>query len=202
MESTLQSPQIASLPQPQAGQPAPPPPRELSAPAAANPAATAPGAHLPGPPPVPPMPAAIGSAKFQPAPPPPNLLPPEPVRTATAAGSGKTSKPPPPAAAFTKVADIAFSGTTTTLNEAERQTLDNILPRYRTKPGLVRVVGYAGVASNATEQLNSYQTALNRAQAVANGLTKAGIPANKIQVEAAPSGSDAGQGRAEILFEQ
>jgi hypothetical protein len=202
MESTLQSPQIASLPQPQAGQPAPPPPRELSAPAAANPAATAPGAHLPGPPPVPPMPAAIGSAKFQPAPPPPNLPPPEPVRTATAAGSGKTSKPPPPAAAFTKVADIAFSGTTTTLNEAERQTLDNILPRYRTKPGLVRVVGYAGVASNATEQLNSYQTALNRAQAVANGLTKAGIPANKIQVEAAPSGSDAGQGRAEILFEQ
>jgi outer membrane protein OmpA-like peptidoglycan-associated protein len=199
MESTLQSPQIASLPQPQAGQPAPPPPRELSAPAAANPAATAPGAHLPGPPPVPPMPAAIGSAKFQPAPPPPNLPPPEPVRTATAAGSGKT---PPPAAAFTKVADIAFSGNATALNEADRQTLDKILPRYRTKPGLVRVVGYAGVASNATEQLNSYQTALNRAQAVANGLTKAGIPANKIQVEAAPSGSDAGQGRAEILFEQ
>ena len=100
------------------------------------------------------------------------------------------------------MADIAFSGNATALNEADRQTLDKILPRYRTKPGLVRVVGYAGVASNATEQLNSYQTALNRAQAVANGLTKAGIPANKIQVEAAPSGSDAGQGRAEILFEQ
>ncbi len=100
------------------------------------------------------------------------------------------------------MADIAFSGNTTALSDADRQALDKILTRYRTKPGLVRVVGYAGVASNAAEQLNSYRAALDRAQAVADGLTKAGVPANKIQVEAAPSGSDAGRGRAEILFEQ
>lgn len=148
------------------------------------------------------MPAAIGSAKFQPAPPPPNLPPPQPVRTATAGGSGKPAKPAPPPAAFTKVADVAFAANATILSDADRQTLDKLLPRYRTKPGLVRVVGYAGVANNASEQLNSYRTALDRAQAVATGLTKAGIPANKIQTEAAPTGSDAGQGRAEILFEQ
>ncbi len=147
------------------------------------------------------MPAAIGSATIQPAPPPPNLPPPMPVRTATT-GSGKAARAPTPAPAFTKVADIAFSSNAATLSDADRQALDKILPRYRAKPGLVRVVGYAGVASNAAEQLNSYRAALDRAQAVAAGLTKAGIPANKIQVEAAPAGSNAGQGRAEILFEQ
>ncbi len=203
MESSLQSPQIASLPQPAQNQPAPPPPRELSVPAASIAGnATPPGGHLPAPPTPASMPAAIGSAKFQPPPAPPNLPPPAPIRTATASGPGKPAKPPPQTVAYTQVADIAFSGDATTLSDAGRETLGKVVPRYREKPGQVRVVGYAGVSNGAAQQLNSYRTALDRAQAVAAALTKAGIPADKIQVEAAPAGSDAGQGRAEILFGQ
>jgi outer membrane protein OmpA-like peptidoglycan-associated protein len=201
MESNLQSPQIATLPQPQPNQPAPSAPGELSMPAASGTAnATAAGAHLPAPPAPQPMPAAIGSAQFQPAPPPPKLAPAAPIRTATAAG--KPAKPAPPPIAFAKVADIAFPGDKANLSDADRQVLDKVLPRYRTKPGLVRVVGYAGIGASATEQLSSYRTALDRAQAVAKGLAQAGIPASKIAVEAAPTGTDAGPGRAEILFEQ
>jgi outer membrane protein OmpA-like peptidoglycan-associated protein len=200
MESRLQSPQIALLPQPGQSQPAPPPPRELSIPAASNNAnSTASGAHLPAPPAPMPMSAAIGSAKFQPAPPPPSLPPVELTHTAMATGPGKPVLPP---IAFEKVMDVTFSGDDTTLSKAARQALDKVLPRYRTKPGLVRVVGYAGIGASATQQLNGYRTALDRAKAVANGLAKAGIPTNKIEVEAAPTGSDVGPGRAEILFEQ
>ena len=203
IESSLQSPQIAALPQPQQSLSAPPRPSELAVPVAPNPAnPTAPGAHLPAPPPPTPMPPAIGSAQFEPAPPPPVLPPASPIRTATATGPGKAAKPAPPPAAFTQVAAIAFSGDTPSLTDADRDALGKLVSRYHTKPGLVRVVGHAGVASGAAQELNSYRTALDRAQAVANALSKAGIPANKIQVEAAPTGSDAGQSRAEILFEQ
>jgi outer membrane protein OmpA-like peptidoglycan-associated protein len=145
------------------------------------------------------MPGAIGSAKFQPAPPPPKLASPAPVHTAMA---GKPPKPAPPPIAFAKVADIGFSGGETKLSDADRKALAQVLPRYRAKPGMVRIVGYAGIGTGAAEQLNSYRTALDRAQAVAKELAQAGIPANKIAVEAAPTGSDAGPGRAEILFEQ
>jgi outer membrane protein OmpA-like peptidoglycan-associated protein len=201
MESSLQSPRITSLPQPGQSQPAPPPPRELTMPTASTSAAAPAGARLPSPPAPAPMPAALGSAKFQPAPAAPHLPPPQ-IRTATASGVGKPAKPPAPPVAYTQVANIAFSGDATTLSEADRQSLGKIVPRYREKPGPVRVVGYAGVHSSAVQQLNSYQTALDRAQAVAAALTKAGIPADKIAVEAAPSGSDSGPGRAEILFAQ
>jgi outer membrane protein OmpA-like peptidoglycan-associated protein len=201
MESNLQSPQIASLPQPGQFEPAPPPPRDLSMPAAPiSGGAAGAGAHLPAPPAPSPLPAALGSAKFQPAPAPPNLPPPAPIRTATA--SGKPARPAPPAVAYTKVADIAFSGNATALSDADRQSLGNIVPRYRTKPGPVKVVGYAGVGTSAAQQLDSYHTALERAQAVAAALAKAGIPADRIAVEAAPAAGDAGQGRAEILFGQ
>jgi outer membrane protein OmpA-like peptidoglycan-associated protein len=202
LESSLQSPQIASLPQPQQNQPAPPPPSELSLPPVSGKSTAAgAGAHLPAPPAVAPMPAAIGSAQFQPAPPPPNLASTTPTRTAMASPAGKLPKPAPATPAFAKIADIAFPGEETKLGDAERQTLDKLVPRYRAKPGLVKVVGYAGLGTTATEQLNSYRTALDRAQAVAKELAQAGIPANKISVEAAPSGSDSGPGRAEILLQ-
>jgi outer membrane protein OmpA-like peptidoglycan-associated protein len=203
MESSLQSPQIASLPQPQQNQAAPAAPHELSVPAgSANANATAPGAHLPPPPAPEPMPAAIGSAQYEPPPPPPKLASVAPTVGAAASPAGKPPKPAPSPPPFAKVADIAFSGDATMLSDADRQALDKVVQHYRTKPGLVRVVGYAGIAASATEQLNSYRTALDRAQAVAKGLAQAGIPANKIAVEAAPSGADSGLGRAEILFEQ
>ena len=177
MESSLQSPQIAALPQPQQNTRASPPPSELAVQGAPNPAnPTAPGAHLPAPPPPAPMPAAIGSAQFEPAPPPPVLPPANPIRTATATGPGKAAKPAPLPAAFTQIAAITFSGDTSSLTDADRDALGKLVSRYHTKPGLVRVVGYAGVASGAAQELNSYRTALDRAQAVANALSKAGYP--------------------------
>jgi outer membrane protein OmpA-like peptidoglycan-associated protein len=111
-------------------------------------------------------------------------------------------KPSPPSLAFEKVADVAFPSNGATLTNADRQALDKIADRYRAKPGLVRVVGYAGVGGGAAEQLSGYRTALDRAQAVADGLAKAGIPANKIQTEAAPAGGAPGQGYTEILFQR
>jgi outer membrane protein OmpA-like peptidoglycan-associated protein len=76
------------------------------------------------------------------------------------------------------------------------------VPIYQQSPGKVRVVGYAAPGSGAVEQLGSYRAALDRAQAVAAALTKAGIPPDKIQVEASPSGAPSGEGRAEVLLEQ
>jgi outer membrane protein OmpA-like peptidoglycan-associated protein len=195
MESSLQSPQIQALPEPGQSQPAPPPPRELRMTAASASAGKPAAAHLPAPPAPAPMPAAIASANFQPPPPPPVLPPAGPTPTAAATGS---SKAPP---VDTPVAQINFAANSTALSDADRQSLGKIVPLYRRDPGKVRVVGYAGVGSTADQQLNGFQAALDRAQAVAAALARAGIPADKILVEAAPVGSDSGQSRAEVLLE-
>lgn len=196
MESPLQSPQIAALPQPEQSRPAPPPPRLLSAPS--GPAiGTAPGAHLPAPP------APIGSGQPQAAPAAPSLPPPAAVQTATAAVSPRPAKTPAPPAAFVSLASVTFPADATAVTEADRQTLARIVARYRQTPGLLKVVGHANVGSTAAQQLDSYRVALDRAQAVADALRKAGIPANKLQVEAVPtSGDAAAQGRADILLAQ
>ena len=89
----------------------------------------------------------------------------------------------------------------TTLTDKDRQTLERVLPVYQQNPGKVRIVGYAGAGTGAVEQLDSYRTALDRAQAVASALTKAGIPSDKIHVEAAPHGQNSGESRAEVLLE-
>ncbi len=105
----------------------------------------------------------------------------------------------PPAAV--KVAQIDFAANSTTLSDADRQHLGAIVPLYRRDPGKVRVIGYAGVGNGAVQQLSGFQIALDRAQAVAAGLTQAGIPSDKILVEAAPADPASGQARAEILLE-
>ena len=94
-----------------------------------------------------------------------------------------------------------FGTDSSTLTDKDRQTLETVLPVYQQNPGKVRIVGYAGAGSGAVEQLGSYRTALDRAQAVASALTKAGIPSDKIQVEAAPQGDNSGESRAEVLLE-
>jgi outer membrane protein OmpA-like peptidoglycan-associated protein len=201
MESSLQSPQIASLPEPQQSQPAPPPPTQLRMSAASATGGKPAGAHLPAPPAPAPMPAAIASAEFQPPPPPPALAPAAPTRTAAATGPDKSAKQPPAPHVDTPVALINFAADSTTLSNADRQSLGKIVPLYRRDPGKVRVVGYAGVGTSADQQLNAFQAALDRAQAVAAALAKAGIPSDKILVEAAPVGEDSGQSRAEVLLE-
>ncbi|HEX4185638.1 MAG TPA: OmpA family protein [Stellaceae bacterium] len=191
MESSLEVPKVRSVPNPEQVQSSPPPPYPAPAPTAANAPPATP--HLPSPPAPAPMPEAIGSAAYQPPPPPPVLAP--------LANSGKSSQTPPAATAGTAIADIKFATGSTTLSDEDRQTLEKVVPVYQQNPGKVRVVGYAGVGSGAAEQLNSFRAALDRAQAVAAVLTKAGIPADKIAVEAAPSRADPVESRAEVLLE-
>lgn len=195
MESGLQSPQIGSLPQPEMPQPAPPPPALLKKPAGS-------AARLPGAPAPAPMPAGLGATAYQPPPPPPSLPPtpaaPEPH---TAALSG--AKPPRPVPVDTVVGRIGFAGNSATLTDADKPVLEQIVARYRKEPAKIRIVGYAGggAANLDADQLASFHAALGRAQAVAAALTKAGIPGNRITVEAAPAGTDSGQSRAEVLLE-
>ena len=139
------------------------------------------------------MPEAIGSTAYQPPPPPPVLAP--------LASSGKSSQKPPPAAVGTTVAEVKFTADSTALSADDRQTLDKVVPLYQQNPGKVRVVGYAGAGSGVADQLNSFRAALDRAQAVAAALTEDGIPADKIAVEAAPSGAGQVESRAEVLLE-
>jgi outer membrane protein OmpA-like peptidoglycan-associated protein len=139
------------------------------------------------------MPEAIGSAAYQPPPPPPVLAP--------LANSGKGGSKATAPAVGTAVAEIKFAADSTSLSDADRQTIEKVVPLYQQNPGKVRVVGYAGAGSGAAEQLNSFRAALDRAQVVAAALTTAGIPSDKIAVEAAPSGADPVEGRAEVLLE-
>jgi len=194
MESSLEVPQPRATPQPEQIQPAPPPPSLVSTPppAAGGTGATA---YLPPPPAPAPLPAALGSAAYQAPPPPPSLPPP------AAAGSGKGAQEPAAKAVGTPVAEVRFAADSTTLNEADRQTLEKVVPLYQQNPGKLRVVGYASAGSGAAEQLNSFRAALDRAQTVAAALTAAGIPSDKIQLEAAPAGTDSGESRAEVLLE-
>jgi outer membrane protein OmpA-like peptidoglycan-associated protein len=145
-----------------------------------------------------PLPQAKNTAGYEPPPAAPEL-PAPPSRTAAAVGGKGASKPPPRSG--TPVAEIKFGADSTSLTDKDRQTLETVLPKYQENPGKVRIVGYAGAGSGAVEQLDSYRTALDRAQAVAAALTKAGIPSDKIQVEAAPQSENSGESRAEVLLE-
>src|SRR5205814_2924605 len=126
------------------------------------------------------------SAGFQPPPAPPELPPVGPSRSA-ATDPGKAS-PKSPAPVGTPVAEIKFGGDATGLTDHDRRTLETVVPLYQENPGKIRIVGYAAAGTGAVEQLNSYRVAIDRAQAVAAALTQAGIPADKIRVEAAPAG--------------
>ena len=200
MESSLEVPQARATPEPEQIQPAPPPPQLPPTPKVATAPAPLPGGLAAGGALAPlPLPQAKSSAGYEPPPAAPELPPAPPTRTA-AAGPGKGGAKPP-ARVGTPVAEIKFGADSTTLTDKDRQTLETVLPVYQQNPGKVRIVGYAGAGSGAVEQLDSYRTALDRAQAVAAALTKAGIPSDKIQVEAAPQGENSGESRAEVLLE-
>jgi outer membrane protein OmpA-like peptidoglycan-associated protein len=200
MESSLEVPQARATPEPEQIQPAPPSPQLPPTPKVAAAPAPLPGGLAAGGALAPmPLSEAKRSAGYEPPPAPPQLPPAPPTRTA-AVGPGKGGVEPP-ARVGTPVAEIKFGGDSSTLTDKDRRTLETVVPAYRQNPGRVRIVGYAGSAGGAVEQLESYRTALDRAQAVAAALTKAGIPSDKIQVEAAPQGENAGESRAEVLLE-
>jgi outer membrane protein OmpA-like peptidoglycan-associated protein len=192
MESSLEVPKVRSVPNPEQVRSSPPPPYPVPTPTVANAPVAAP--HLPSPPAPAPMPEAIGSAAYQP--------PPPPAVPAPLASSGKSGQKSPTAAIGIPVAEINFAADATSLSDEDRQTLGKVVPLYQEHPGKVRIVGYAGAGGGAAEQLNSFRSALDRAQAVAAALTKAGIPADKIAVEAAPSGVASVENRAEVLLER
>jgi len=67
----------------------------------------------------------------------------------------------------------------------------------------VRVVAYTSPPTPSApggEPLGSYHAALARAQAVADALRAAGIPADKVQAEAAPAASAASADRVDVQF--
>jgi outer membrane protein OmpA-like peptidoglycan-associated protein len=200
MESNLEVPQARATPAPEQIQPAPPPPQLPPTPKVAVTPTPMPGGLAAGGALAPmPLPEARSSAGYEPPPASPEVPPVPPARAAAAGPEKGGAKPP--ARVGTPVAEIQFGTDSTTLTDKDRQTLETVLPAYQQNPGKVRIVGYAGAGSGAVEQLNSYRTALDRAQAVASALTKAGIPSDKIQVEAAPQGENAGESRAEVLLE-
>ena len=192
MESSLEVPQARATPQPEQIEPPPPPPQMSPTPQVASTAASLPSG------------LAVGGALAPPhlpeaAPPPPELPPPAPTRAAAADPGKGGQKPPAPVGK--PVAEIKFSADSTSLTEGDRQKLETVVPIYRQNPGKIHVVGYADAGSTAVEQLNGYRAALDRAQTVAAALTKAGVPADKIEVEAAPSAASSGGSRAEVLLE-
>ena len=199
-ESSLEVPQARATPQPEQIESAPLPPQLPQPPTVASTASPLPGGFAAGGALAPtPLPQAKAAAGFEPAPAPPELPPPPAPTRAAAAEPGKSTQNPPPA--VTPLAEIKFAADSTSVTESDRQKLETVVPLYRQSPGKVRVVGYAEAASGAVEQLNGYRAALDRAQAVAAALTKAGIPSDKIQVEAAPAGANSGESRAEVLLE-
>ena len=179
MESSLTMPRMASMPPPEAIEPAPPAP------------------HLPAPETTPAPAGTLASlppsTQYEAPPPAPHIAPPPKPAAA------KPAKPLPKGGV--RLAAVMFPSQSTTLSGFDQQQLAAIVPFYKLHPGIIRVVGYAGAAGGGTlAQLNSFSAALDRAQAVAAVLAKAGIPPAKIKVEAAPS-TALGPPRAEVLLE-
>jgi outer membrane protein OmpA-like peptidoglycan-associated protein len=138
------------------------------------------------------------TAATPPPPPPPVPAATEALQTNPTTGA---ASPGPAPTADTPIAVIKFAADSTNLSDEDHQTIEKVVPLYQQNPGKVRVIGYAGAGSGGLEQLNSLRAALDRAQAVAAALTRAGIPSDKIVVEAAPAGSNSAESRAEVLLE-
>jgi len=179
LDSTLEMPDVRSVPEPEATRPPPPVP---ALPAVPRPAS------------VPePNPAAVASAMPQPAPPEPVLAP---------------VAPPPPAAktaskrapAITTVATLELGAAPAAPVGEDRAQIDRVAMLYKDNPGAVRVLAYAAAPAGGGDPLDSYHAALERAQAVAKALADAGIPASKIQTEAVPAAGARATGRVEVQF--
>ena len=178
LDSSLKMPDVRSVPEPEATRPPPPAP---ALPAVPRPA-LAPE----------PAPASLASTMPQPAPPMPVLTPVAPPPSAI-----KTEPKRPPAA--TTVATLELRAAAAPFGQDQAQ-IDRVATLYKDSPGAVRVLAYAAAPAGGGDPLDSYHAALERAQAVAKALADAGIPAGKIQTEAAPAAGARAPGRVEIQF--
>jgi outer membrane protein OmpA-like peptidoglycan-associated protein len=177
LNSTLQTPTVGNLPGVEASRAAPPPSHPAAMP---QPAPSA----LPQ--------AAVQSGNPQPAPPTATLPPPQVSPQVAAMPPPKL--PPVPVT----VASLDISPGSSGLPGDAQSRLADVVAQYKAKPGIVRIVSYAAPGTGGAEQLNSFRSALDRAQTVAKELAGAGIPADKIQTQAAPSSDSAPAGRLEI----
>jgi hypothetical protein len=181
-ESSLQMPEVRGVPDPEmpcASLPPPsiPPPPSLAGAPVAPPAETV-VAGMPAPPPPVPVIADV--------PPPPN--------------PGRPPLPKRPAAAM-PVAAIELPGTPPRIEAEARVQIERVAALYQAEPRTVRVVAYAAPGAPGSpggEPLAGYHAALERAQAVAAALRAAGIPADKVQAEAAPASAAGPTDRVEI----
>lgn len=191
-DSNLQMPQVRSVPEPEAARPAPPAPALAAVP---RPAAANAGAA--------PLPASVANMMPEPAPPVPVMDPVAPP---------PSSKPEPKRApdsqrktAATTVATLDIPASASGPASQDRAQIERVAALYRDNPGTVRVIGYAagpavGGGVGGGDPLASYHAALVHAQAVARALAEAGIPAGRIQTEAAPAAGARAAGRIAIQF--
>jgi len=180
LESTMQTPAIGNLPGAEATR---------SAPQEGHPSA------MPRPAPSALPPAATQSGNPQPAPA-LAVLPPPQVSPQVAA-----LPPPklPPTPTVVAALDLPAGAIALPSNDAR---LAQIAQQYKEKPRVVRVVAFVAPGVGSAEQLNAFRNALDRAQAIARQLSDAGIPAAKIQTQAAPAGANAPAGRIEVQLLQ
>ena len=176
-DSTFEMPAVRSIPEPEAFRPGPPAP---SLPAVPRPAVL-------------PQPSAALVAAV------PEAAPPVPVLTPVAAPPAAAKPEPKHPAAAAIVATLNLPATAAPLGRDQAE-INRVAALYPSQPGAVRVVGYAAAPAAGSDPLTSYRTALERAQAVAKALAVAGIPAAKIQSEAAPALGPQAVGRIEIQF--
>src|ERR1700720_1706739 len=178
-ESSLQMPQVSAVPEPEKTRPPLPPP------------------NLPAPPPlvaapVRPPPEAIVAGI--PAPPPA-------VPVIADVPQPTTLKPQAPRRVATLVAALELSGMPPRIDGDGRAQIQRVAALYNEEPRPVRVVAYAAAAAPGApggEPLAGYHAALERAQAVAAALRAAGIPADKVQAEAAPASGASSTDRVDI----
>ena len=105
-----------------------------------------------------------------------------------------------------QAAEISFSGDSTNLADEDNRHLAEVAKLAKNADARLRVIGYMRPASGgdaAQRELQAFGTALDRANAVAQALTKLDVAANRITVQAAPelatAKSDAA--RVEVFLE-
>lgn len=108
--------------------------------------------------------------------------------------------PKPVPAAPTTVATLDIAGAAHGIEGHDQAEIDRVAALYKQTPRNLRVVARAVPPVGGGDPLASYHAALGRAQAVAEALAAAGVPASKIQTEATPTGSASNAGRVDIQF--
>jgi len=182
-ESSLVSPTMPSTPQ---GQVPPPPPAQ-------------PEVARTSPPPAPTIPSATPSAPAAA----PHLTPPAGVRAGGQPSLAMRTPAKAQSPVSVSVGDVVFAQGSSDLADTQRSALSEIAGLYKQTGGDIRIVGHSepGHSNDAIRQrIAGLDLALDRANAVAQALTKMGVPAHNIRVEAAPVGAQE-QPRAEVFME-